>query len=250
MSPRVFLIMYSPLSLETIPLEEANTRWSELDSQSKQKFYDQAHYYRDPKARARVDSLTILERLCIALHRMGTTGEDESVARMYGREQTVVAQCVDQFCSAICEEYREEVIKLPDAEQCKLYMKEFWDLRGIPGCVGAMDGKHWLTCMGAHDSLAFKDFHGNFSLTMLGMVNARYLFFWISDFWAGATHDTRCWSSSTILDTLFTCLLLNHPNNPNLPNHSNHSNNPYHLHNPSNPNNLGTSSHARITYHV
>ena len=50
--------------------------------------------------------------------------------------------------------------------------------------------------MGGDDKLAFKDFHDNLSLTLLAIVNARYEFWWVSDIYAGATHDARIWRAS------------------------------------------------------
>jgi hypothetical protein len=52
--------------------------------------------------------------------------------------------------------------------------------------------------MGSDDELAFKYFHDNLSLTLLAIVNARYEFWWVSDIYAGATHDSRIWRASNL----------------------------------------------------
>ena len=91
---------------------------------------------------------------------MGTRGEFIAVAKMYGREPTVVSQNLDLFAVAIIQEFRSEFLKLPDLQQLRANAADFMNLRGIPGVVGAMDGKHWETVMGADDEAAFKDFHG------------------------------------------------------------------------------------------
>ena len=45
-----------------------------MSPEKKARFYDDAHYYREPKPRARPDALSVDERICVALHRMRTTG--------------------------------------------------------------------------------------------------------------------------------------------------------------------------------
>jgi hypothetical protein len=43
----------------------------------------------------------------------------------------------------IVRRYRREVIKLPDAEECNEIANAIESERGLPGCVGALDGKHF-----------------------------------------------------------------------------------------------------------
>jgi hypothetical protein len=81
-------------------------------------------------------------------------------------------------------------------------MLDFMVQRGAPGVIGALDGKHWTTVMGNDDLYSYKDFHGNKSLTMLAIVNVKYKFWWVSDFFAGATHDGRIWNRSGLKDLL------------------------------------------------
>ena len=81
-------------------------------------------------------------------------------------------------------------------------MLDFMVQRGAPGVIGALDGKHWTTVMGNDDLYSYKDFHGNKSLTMLAIVNVKYKFWLVSDFFAGATHDGRIWNRSGLKDLL------------------------------------------------
>jgi hypothetical protein len=155
-------------------------------------------YYQDPKKRARKDAMSIDERISIALARMGTQAENESVGDSFGRSGDTVTHVLDHFAKSVVTEFRDEFIRLPDTARCAQFASEFMNTRGIPGCIGAMDGKHWVTCMGSDDELAFKDFHDNLSLTLLAIVNARYEFWWVSDIYAGATHDSRIWRASNL----------------------------------------------------
>jgi hypothetical protein len=52
--------------------------------------------------------------------------------------------------------------------------------------------------MGADDIRSCKDFHGNRSLTLLAICNAKYVFWWMSDIYCGATHDARIWRNSNL----------------------------------------------------
>ena len=84
---------------------------------------------------------------------MGTKAENASVGDSFGRDGELCPIYCWIFSEAIDGEFRAEFIKLPDAAACQVDMTEFLDKR-VPGCIGAMDGKHWKTCMGHDDELA------------------------------------------------------------------------------------------------
>ena len=51
--------------------------------------------------------------------------ENQAVGDSFGRHGATVGICLDEFAAAICEEFGEEFIKLPDTEECKRMMHDF-----------------------------------------------------------------------------------------------------------------------------
>ncbi len=115
-------------------------------------------------------------------------------AILFGRGESTCRALVDQFASAVIDVLYNE-IKLPDAGQCEVIAQHFYAERGMPGCIGAMDGKHFQICAGLADDISFKCYKGYRSLTVLGLCDHNYRFTWIGDFWPGTLY--------TLLSLLF-----------------------------------------------
>lgn len=105
-------------------------------------------------------------------------------ATMFARGETTCFKIEDQFAESVIDVFYNE-IKLPDAEQCEATAQHFYRERGMPGCIGAMDGKHFHITAGGGDDVSFKCYKGYRSLTVLGLCDHNYKFTWISDFWPG-----------------------------------------------------------------
>jgi hypothetical protein len=92
---------------------------------------------------------------------------------------------LDQFVDAVRKTF-PNVIRLPNASECETIASWMFNERGMAGCIGAIDGKHFAVHAGKSDDASFRNYKGYRSITVLGLVNHLYKFTWISDFWPGA----------------------------------------------------------------
>lgn len=81
------------------------------------------------------------------------------------------------------------LISLPDAAECDEIAEYMYAERGMYGCVGALDGKHFAIECVLNDGLSYKNYKGFYSVTLLGVADHLYRFRWISDVWPGNLHS-------------------------------------------------------------
>jgi hypothetical protein len=91
---------------------------------------------------------------------------------------------LDEFSSAVIQEF-PDVSRLPSANDCEATAQFMYGERGMPGCIGALDGKHFPVASGDDDNISFQNYKGFRSLTVLAMANHVYKFTWIGDIWPG-----------------------------------------------------------------
>jgi len=97
-------------------------------------------------------------------------------------------------------------IKLPSPAECEAITQAMLRARGMPGCIGAMDGKHFEVTAGASDNISFQCYKGFRSITVLGLVNHVYKFTWISDFWPGMLKFDLI--AISFHNTLIACIII------------------------------------------
>ena len=96
-------------------------------------------------------------------------------AAMFARGVSTCWAIVDQFAEAVIDVLYHE-IKLPNAEDCEVIAQHFYVERGCPGCVGAMDGKHFHICAALYDDVSLKCYKGYRSVTVLALCDHNYRF--------------------------------------------------------------------------
>ena len=78
-------------------------------------------------------------------------------------------------------------------------MKNFYERRGFPQCLGAIDGRHIRikqpSCSARSDYINRK---GNFTINCQAAADYRYCFFDVVVKWAGIVHDVRIFSNSSL----------------------------------------------------
>lgn len=109
----------------------------------------------------RTDCLSPLEIVGIALYRLGTTSETTKVAETFSRGCQTVQNCVEEFCSVVVDQFWSKMICMPSsAEEVEWLLTETFRLRSLPGCIGAIDGKHFNISAGADDWMSYKNYKG------------------------------------------------------------------------------------------
>jgi len=118
----------------------------------------------------------------------------------FGRGTQTLLKWVDKVVNVIVDKWWREKVRFPNTEEdLKKLMHESFQARGLPGCIGALDGKHFLTVAGGQDPAAYKNYKGKRSLNVLAVALLDYRIAWMSDFWAGVTVDGRAWNEGDLL---------------------------------------------------
>ncbi|XP_058628337.1 uncharacterized protein LOC131538482 [Onychostoma macrolepis] len=124
--------------------------------------------YREP--------VSSMEHLAICLRYLATGDSYTTIASSYRVGISTVAGIVPDVSKAIWDSLVDEFLPVPetaDWQEIALGFKERWN---FPNCVGAMDGKH-VVIQAPHNS-GSQDFNykGTYSVVLLAVVDARYLF--------------------------------------------------------------------------
>jgi hypothetical protein len=103
---------------------------------------------------------------------------------LFCRGLSTCFKTLDAFSIAVIQAY-PDAIHLPTATECEEIATNMYAERGMPGCLGGMDGKHFQITAGADDDVSLKNYKGFRSLTVLAIANHVYKFIWMSDVWPG-----------------------------------------------------------------
>ena len=101
-----------------------------------------------PRRRSRPDSITNAEAIAQALYFIGGMVEFTTQENAMVRSGSSLTRTVDEFCEAIIARYKDEYIRLPTKEEMQECMEYLEQERGIPQCIGAIDGKHFAITNG------------------------------------------------------------------------------------------------------
>ena len=119
-------------------------------------------------------------------------------AQFFGVGEQTVANSVDMFAAAVVRHYAHLEIKLPSAAEAFQCALDIYENRGMPACVGALDGKHFPIKAGFVDDSSYKCYKGFRSVNVLALVDHRYCFIWKSDPYPGAASDAKIWNLSNL----------------------------------------------------
>ncbi len=104
--------------------------------------------------------------------------------KLFAKGLSTGYKVLDEFSSAVIEGF-PNASRLPSVNDCEATAQFMYAERGMPGCIGALDGKHFAVAAGADDNISFRNYKGFRSLTVLAMANHVYKFTWIGDIWPG-----------------------------------------------------------------
>jgi hypothetical protein len=148
------------------------------------------------KKRQRPDSKSTRDIIVYALHRLGTRGEVEKIAIMHGVSPQTISNAFDRFCDAFVKTYTSRLLK-ERLSKSDLASKArgFLHSRGIPGAIGAVDGKHFRVIAGRNADSLWKCHKGYRSINVVGVVDSSYRFMFISPPFKGSSHDSSVFKS-------------------------------------------------------
>ena len=90
-----------------------------------------------------------------------------------GRAASTLREKADQVFEAVCAKYKEDVIAIPSTStEIEVIMAHILENRGLPGNVGAIDGKCFQVLGGTSDEkFQLTNWHGQKSLNCLAWVH-------------------------------------------------------------------------------
>ncbi|XP_041467424.1 putative nuclease HARBI1 [Lytechinus variegatus] len=107
-----------------------------------------------------------------------------------------ISLIVCEVCSAIIEEFSDELVRCPTSPQeWKTVAQGFEDRWNAPHTIGALDGKHIAIRCPADSGSIFYNYKGFYSLVMMALVDAQYRFLWIDVGAEGSTSDAQLFNS-------------------------------------------------------
>lgn len=87
-----------------------------------------------------------------------------------------MARIVKDVCEAMWSVMVQEYMPFPEHHHRKRIVGDFNRLWNLPICLGAIDGKHVAIQAPSSTGSMYYKYKGNFSIVLLAVVDARYLF--------------------------------------------------------------------------
>eukprot|EP00808_Paulinella_micropora_P020787 g54338.t1 len=141
------------------------------------------------------------ETIAIGLRIMGSPAYLHNAATEMGRSPQSMKKHTMRFVRAVIRRYGNRLFYFPETvgqvrSACNLML----NLREIPNCVGALDGKVVFMNWGAHDNVAFKSYKGGGSrgINVLVLASADYRVRWHSAFAGGNEVDASLWNNTRL----------------------------------------------------
>lgn len=104
-----------------------------------------------------------------------------------------------QVCSAIIDEYVDEVMALPTtAADWNRISDGFLSKWNLPHTLGALDGKHIACKCPPSSGSTYFNYKKYFSVVLLALVNSDYKFIWADIGGRGSACDAQLWNDSDL----------------------------------------------------
>lgn len=142
-------------------------------------------------------------KLLITLRFLATGCSYRSLAFNFRVAHNTISLFIPEVCSAIFDEYREELFEVPSTpDQWRDVAQKFWKRWNFPHTCGAIDGKHVAIKKPSKSGSVFYNYKGFFSIILLGVVDAEYKFIWASVGGNGSASDCGVFNASHLRPAL------------------------------------------------
>ncbi|XP_062386963.1 uncharacterized protein LOC134075952 [Sardina pilchardus] len=116
------------------------------------------------------------ERLAICLRYLATGDSYRTIAFSYRVGRSTVSGIIWEVARAIWTALIEETMPVPTTEDWREIAAVFQERWQFPNCIGAIDGKHVVLQSPANSGSLFFNYKSTYSLVLLAVVDANYLF--------------------------------------------------------------------------
>ena len=119
-------------------------------------------------------------RLAVALRYLATGESQASLSFNYRLGRSTVCKILDEVLNKIWVTLSPIAVACPSSpDEWIRISRDFWNLWGFPLCLGAIDGKHCVINCPSNSGSSFFNYKGAFSLVLLAVVDASYMFTYV-----------------------------------------------------------------------
>ncbi|XP_783499.1 putative nuclease HARBI1 [Strongylocentrotus purpuratus] len=142
-------------------------------------------------------------KLAITLRHLATGDSYKSLMYSFRVAHNTISLIVREVCTAIIEEYGDELVKCPTSPQeWKAVAHGFEDRWNSPHTIGALDGKHVAIKCPKDSGSIFYNYKGFYSIVLMALVDANYKFLWVDVGYEGSTSDAQLFNSCELKQRL------------------------------------------------
>ncbi|KAL2092787.1 hypothetical protein ACEWY4_012585 [Coilia grayii] len=116
------------------------------------------------------------QRLAICLRYLATGDSFATIAFSYRVGHCTVGRVVKEVAAVIWDVLVPEFMPVPSVEDWRAIAEGFHQRWNFPNCVGSVDGKHVVLQAPGNSGSLFFNYKGTFSIILLAVVDADYLF--------------------------------------------------------------------------
>lgn len=120
---------------------------------------------------------------------MAQGGTLQSLAWSWKIGKETVRQVILETCEVIWITLAPLYVKEPDQDKLSACEKDYYEIWGMPNCVGAIDGKHIAIKCPPKSGSQFFNYKKYFSIVLMAVCDATYKFNYIDVGAYGSQHD-------------------------------------------------------------
>nr|CAI5853248.1 unnamed protein product [Callosobruchus analis] len=134
-------------------------------------------------------AIPVRERFCVALRFFASGDSFVSLSYLFKFSPQVVSRYIFDVCDALISVLKDQ-IKMPrTSNEWKKIATEFENKWNFHHCLGAIDGKHILIQSPINSGSEFFNYKHTFSVVMMALVDANYMFTYVDVGCQGRTSD-------------------------------------------------------------